>query len=144
MNAAFTIGALARQSGVGVETVRFYEREGLLPPASRRPSGYRQYSEEAVAVIRFIRRAKELGFTLREIKSLLALRTDHSATRAEVRHQAEAKIADLETRIADLQRMRSALATLVAGCHGNGPLPGCPILETLQGTRIPPMNMYKE
>ena len=135
MSATLTIGALARQSGVGIETVRFYEREGLLPPADRLPSGYRQYTAEAVAVLRFIRRAKELGFTLREIKSLLALRLDQSATRADVRLQAESKVADLDTRIADLQRMRNALALLITDCHGDGPLGGCPILETLQGAR---------
>src|ERR1041384_5413921 len=94
-----TIGEVARRAGVGVETVRFYERQGLLAEPPRRGSGYRQYDQEAVAVLRFIRRAKELGFTLREIKGLLALRLDASATRAEVRKQAEAKLADIEARI---------------------------------------------
>ena len=80
-----SIGEVARQVSVGVETVRFYERQGLLAEPQRRASGYRQYDEEAVAVLRFVRRAKELGFTLKEIKGLLALRLDTSATRAEVR-----------------------------------------------------------
>ena len=128
-----TIGEVARQAGVGVETVRFYERQGLLEEPARRASGYRQYDQEAVAVLRFIRRAKELGFTLNEIKGLLALRLDASATRAEVREQAKAKVADIEVKIADLQRMRDVLATLIKKCHGDGAATGCPILEALQG-----------
>lgn len=128
-----TIGAVARRAGVGVETVRFYERQGLLEEPQRRASGYRQYGEEDVAVLRFIRRAKELGFTLKEIKGLLALRLDASATRAEVREQARTKVADIEARIADLQRMRDALQGLITQCHGDGPTAGCPILAALQG-----------
>lgn len=127
-----TIGEVARRAEVGVETVRFYERQGLLEEPERRASGYRQYDDEAVAVLRFIRRAKELGFTLKEIKGLLALRLDASATRAEVRQQAGAKVADIEARIADLQRMRDVLAKLVKKCHGDGAASGCPILEALQ------------
>lgn len=133
MTAPLTIGRLASSAGVGVETVRFYEREGLLAPIQRRASGYRQYTEESVAVLRFIRRAKELGFTLKEIKSLLALRIDQSASRAQVRREALAKLADLETRIADLQRMQAALQRLIDKCHGSGALSGCPILEALEG-----------
>lgn len=129
-----TIGEVARKAGVGVETVRFYEREGLLDEPERRASGYRQYDPEAIAVLRFIRRAKELGFTLKEIKGLLVLRLDASATRAEVRQQAKAKVADIEARIADLQRMRDVLLNLIKKCHGDGAARGCPILDALQGT----------
>lgn len=128
-----TIGEVARQAGVGIETVRFYERQGLLEEPERRASGYRQFDQEAVAVLKFIRRAKELGFTLKEIKSLLALRMDASATKAEVREQAKAKVADIEAKIADLQRMRDVLSKLVKKCHGDGAASGCPILEALQG-----------
>ena len=128
-----TIGEVARQAEVGVETVRFYERQGLLDEPERRASGYRQYDDEAVAVLKFIRRAKELGFTLKEIKSLLVLRLDASATRAEVRQQAGAKVADIEARIADLQRMQNVLLKLIKKCHGDGAATGCPILEALQG-----------
>lgn len=128
------IGEVAKQAGVGVETVRFYEREGLLDEPERRASGYRQYDEEAVAVLRFIRRAKELGFTLKEIKSLLNLRLDTSATRADVREQAREKVADIEAKIADLQRMKDSLLKLIRKCSGHGTAKGCPILDALQGS----------
>lgn len=130
---ALSIGELARQAGIGVETVRFYERQGLLEEPERRASGYRQYDGEAVDVLRFIRRAKELGFTLKEIKALLGLRLDTSATQADVRQQAQAKVADIEGRIADLERMRKALLGLIKKCHGDGAASGCPILKSLQG-----------
>ena len=128
------IGEVAKQAGVGVETVRFYEREGLLHEPERRASGYRQYDEEAVAVLRFIRRAKELGFTLKEIKSLLNLRLDTLATRADVREQAREKVADIEAKIADLQRMKDSLQKLIRKCIGHGATKGCPILDALQGS----------
>jgi len=127
----FTVGQVARRSGVGIETVRFYERQGLLDEPERRASGYRQYGDDDVAVLRFIRRAKQLGFTLKEIKGLLALRLDGSATRSDVRAQAIAKIADIGAKIRDLQRMQDALSVLTATCHGDGPATGCPILESL-------------
>jgi Hg(II)-responsive transcriptional regulator len=128
-----TIGQLAREAGVGVETVRFYERQGLLEEPARRASGYRQYGEEVVSRLNFIRRAKELGFTLREIAELLTLRDDPDTTRADVRRRAEAKVTDIDTRIRYLQRMRDALSRLTATCHGDGPAATCPILEALNG-----------
>jgi MerR family copper efflux transcriptional regulator len=127
------IGQLARRAGIGVETVRFYEREGLLAQPARRESGYREYPEGVVARLQFIRRAKELGFTLREIKELLALSGDPDATRADLRARAEAKVADIEERVRDLLRIKGALEALTARCHGDGPLEGCPILEALAG-----------
>src|SRR5207247_2671094 len=96
-----SIGQVARLAGVGVETVRFYEREGLLEEPPRRESGYRQYGEDVVARLRFIRRAKELGFTLKEIAGLLALRVDPDTTCADVRQRARTKIADVEAKIRD-------------------------------------------
>src|SRR5262245_2271788 len=126
-----TIGQVARQAGVGVETVRFYEREGLLQEPSRRESGYRQYPEGIVARLRFIRRAKELGFSLKDIKELLALRVDPTTTCREVKAQAEAKITDIEGKIASLLRMKKALVRLTATCRGQGPTSECPILEAL-------------
>jgi MerR family mercuric resistance operon transcriptional regulator len=126
-----TIGQVARQAGVGVETVRFYERQGLLEEPSRRESGYRQYPEEVVAQLRFIKRAKELGFALKEIKELLALRVDPAITCAEVKRQTEAKIADIEGKITSLLRMKKALVRLTAVCRGQGPTSECPILDAL-------------
>lgn len=128
-----TIGQVARQAGVGVETVRFYERQGLLEEPDRKASGYRQYDDAVVARLRFIRRAKELGFSLKEIAGLLALRHDPGASRADVRRRARAKIDDVEARIRDLQRIRDVLVRLAATCHGDGPASSCPILEALDG-----------
>src|SRR5881394_2167200 len=94
-----SIGQVARRAGVGVETVRFYEREGLLEEPARKASGYRQYTGDVVARLRFIKRAKDLGFTLREIAELLALRSDPDNPCAEVRQRAQAKVADIDARI---------------------------------------------
>lgn len=126
-----SIGQVARQAGVGVETVRFYERQGLLEEPERKPSGYRQYDGGVVKRLRFIRRAKELGFTLKEVAGLLALSHDPSATRSDVRGQALAKVTDIEGKIRDLQRMKEALFEVTATCRGNGPATDCPILEAL-------------
>ena len=128
-----TIGQVAREAGVGVETIRYYEREKLLDEPARRESGYRQYGHGVIDRLRFIHRAKGLGFTLREIKELLRLHADEDATRAEVKLRAEEKIAAIEAKIADLQRMRSVLCGLVAACDGEGALDGCPIIEALTG-----------
>jgi MerR family mercuric resistance operon transcriptional regulator len=126
-----TIGQVSRHAGVGIETVRFYERQGLLEEPARRESGYRQYGEDVVARLRFIRRAKELGFSLKEIKELLALRVDPTTTCAEVRSKATAKIADVEQKIEALQRIKKALVKLTAVCRGRGPTSECPILDAL-------------
>lgn len=129
---SLTIGKVAKESGVGIETVRFYEREGLLEQPTRRLSGYRQYDPEAVARLRFIKQAQRLGFTLREIKELLALKLDPKATRKEVKDRAVAKVADIDQRIADLKRMKKALAPLIQACDGKGTLEGCPILDAIE------------
>ena len=132
-----TIGRLARRAGVGVETIRFYERKGLLEEPPRSASGYRQYPEDVVSRVRFIRRAKDLGFSLREIDELLALRVNDSVSAAEVRLRAQAKIADIEARVADLETMKGALTELTDCCSGGGAVGECPILEALEGTRGP-------
>ena len=129
-----TIGQVARLSGIGVETVRFYERENLLEKPARRGSGYRQYPEEVVRRLRFIRRAKELGFTLKEIRELLSFRDDPEASAADVKERAESKIADIEGRIRDLERTKQALLKLTEVCPGHGALVNCPIIEALDGT----------
>jgi len=129
---ALTIGKVARQAGVGVETVRFYERQGVIDEPPRRVSGYRQYPPETVARIRFVRRAKELGFTLKEIKELLLLRASTSSRCADVRQRAQVKVEDIRQRIRDLQKMENALKRLMAACSGRGPVTECPILEALE------------
>ena len=129
---SLTIGELARQAGVGVDTIRFYEREGLVPEPDRSPSsGYRQYAPQAVQRVRFIRHAKELGFTLKEVQELLDLRVEPSSTCADVRRRAQEKIAGIEQRIASLEHMRTALQGLANRCQGRGPVTECPILEEL-------------
>lgn len=127
-----TIGKLAKKCGVGVETVRFYEREGLIPQPERKPSGYRIYSAVAVNQIHFIRQAKELGFSLKEIRDLMGLRLDGEQTCEEVRSLAETKIADIEEKIALLQKMRITLGELVVACKNNKQTESCPILKAIE------------
>ena len=129
--ASLTIGQLAKRADVGVETVRFYERKALLAEPGRRPSGYRQYDEEVVDRLRFIKRAKGLGFTLNEIKELLSLRIDPSTTCADVKNRAEEKIGDIQAKIRTLQRMKKALVKVTKACSGRGGTSECPILEAL-------------
>ena len=132
-----TIGQLARRAGVGVETIRFYEREGLLAEPERRPSGYRQYHVEAVRRVRFIRHAKELGFSLKEIQELLDLRVNPTTTCADVRQRAQEKVADVAERIAALERIKATLEQLVRACRGRGPKEECPILAVLDREEAP-------
>lgn len=126
-------GELARRAGVNVETLRFYERRGLLPKPPRRESGYREYPPENVGRIRFIKRAQELGFSLGEIKELLALRVQAGTSCADVRERADQKLRDVRQKIADLKAIERALGKLTASCSGRGPLRECPILENLDG-----------
>jgi len=125
------IGELARAADVGVETIRYYERRGLLAQPPRRTSGYRQYAPRAVRRVRFIRRAQALGFTLKEIEDLLALRVDDDRSCADVRALARAKLEDIERRVAELQQMGRALERVARRCRGRGPTSECPILEIL-------------
>ncbi len=126
-----SIGQVARRAGVGIETVRFYEREGLLEEPPRRASGYRQYSEQVVKRLHFIKRAKQLGFSLKEITELLLLRVDIQTTCDEVKQRTEAKIAEVERKLVELQRMRQALLQVHSLCIGPGPTSACPMLEAL-------------
>src|SRR5437773_11834268 len=111
-----SIGRVARKGGVGVETVRFYEREGLLEEPPRRASGYREYSEQVVKRIRFIKRAQQLGFSLKEITELLMLRVDGQTPCEEVKQHTEAKIAEVERKLVSLHRMRQALLQVHSLC----------------------------
>ncbi len=126
-----TIGQVARTAGLGVETVRYYERRGLIPAPPRSGGGYRLYPADTVRRLRFIVRAKTLGFTLQEIGELLALRARPGAGCADVQAQAEAKIADIEVRLVQLQAMRRTLSELVTRCDGEGSTSECPILDAL-------------
>ena len=126
-----TISQLAKHAGVNVETVRYYERRGLLPAPLRSASGYRQYSQDDVAYLRFIRRAQTLGFSLKEIVELLALRVAPETTCEDVRKQAQHKMADVEAKIHTLNRIKGALQQLIVACSGQGPTSACPILEAL-------------
>ena len=127
-----TIGSVARQAGLGIQTVRFYEREGLIDAPPRSSSGYRAYDDKAVHRLRFIRRAQELGFTLKEIRELIALESDRDADCDQVRGIATAKLAIVEGKIADLQRMQSALQAMVDSCRGPGPIRDCALMDCLQ------------
>lgn len=128
---ALTIGRVAQSAGVAIDTIRFYEREGLLPEPRRRPSGYREYDMGTVARLRFIRRAKDLGFTLEEVRELLALSADRHGGVEGVRERAAARLHAIEERIAELQRVRDGLAELVEACPGHGAPEDCPILKAL-------------
>ena len=131
------IGELAGAAGVGVETVRYYERRGLLAEPARTPSGYRAYEHDSVIRLRFICRAKELGFTLREIEELLTLRHQPGHTCAEVSELAREKCRDLESKIRDLRRILGALRGVAEVCGGRGPASAeeCPVLAALEDDR---------
>ena len=130
-----TIGELARRTGVGVETIRFYEGEGLLARPERPLRSIRTYPQEAMDRLFFIHQAKEIGFTLREIRDLLALRDDPDADAAAVRGRAMAKLADVDDKVERLQRMRSTLRALLSHCPGRGDLGTCPIMQALSVTK---------
>ncbi|MCK5286990.1 MAG: Hg(II)-responsive transcriptional regulator [Thermodesulfovibrionia bacterium] len=127
-----TIGKLAKTANVNVETIRYYERRALIPKPRRKESGYREYSEEMVQRIQFIKHAKELGFSLKEIHELLSLKLDPKTSCSEVKNRAETKIADIEEKVKTLQRMKKALVKLTKACSGKGPVIECPILEALE------------
>ncbi len=127
-----TIGQLAKKAEVNIETIRYYERRGLIPEPPRLASGYRQYPLETVTRILFIKHAKELGFSLKEINELLTLRIDKNTTCSDVKRKAEDKISDIEEKIKSLQRMKKALAKLTKECSGRGSVSECPILEALE------------
>ena len=127
----FTIGELAKQAKVHVETLRYYERRGLIPRPRRTVSNYRVYSSENLRRVKFIKQAQGLGFSLKEIKRLLALRATPQARCADVRTYAAHKIEDIEGKILSLARMRKTLEKLIAECSGDGPVTQCPILESL-------------
>jgi MerR family transcriptional regulator, copper efflux regulator len=133
-----TIGGVAERARVHIETLRYYEGWGLVARQPRSMANYRLYPEDAVRRVRFIRRAQELGFSLKEIKELLSLRAAPEAGCAEVRAQAEVKIKDIGEKIGSLTAMKSVLAKLVAECAGEGPLTDGPILESPETKEVMP------
>jgi len=125
------VGEVARRAAVNVQTIYFYEREGLLPRPPRTASNYRMYSEDTVRRVRFIKRAQELGFALRDIKELLSLRATPGTRCAGIRQRAMAELRDIDEKIGTLQAMRNALTKLIGECAGRRPITACPILEAL-------------
>src|SRR5262245_29020903 len=128
---AMTIGTLAKRAGVNNDTIRYYERNGLIPEPLRRASGHREYGSTDVARLRFILRAKELGFTLAEIGELLSLSADRDVRG--VKRRAESRLEQVEHKIKELQRVRRGLKTLIDACPGHGDLEQCPIVAALSG-----------
>jgi MerR family copper efflux transcriptional regulator len=126
-----TIGRLAKQTGVNIDTIRYYERHGLLPEPVRRASGYREYEVADVERLRFVQRAKDLGFTLAEIGELLSLSADRDVRG--VKRRAEQRLSQVEHKIKELQRVRRGLKTLIDACPGHGDLERCPIVAALSG-----------
>jgi MerR family mercuric resistance operon transcriptional regulator len=125
------VGEVARKAGVNLQTIHYYERRGLLPKPPRSASNYRLYPADSVRRVRFVRRAQELGFTLKEIKDLLSLRAAPRTRCADVRKRAEAKVRDIDEKIRTLEAMRRALSRLIRECSSSGPATECPILEAL-------------
>jgi len=126
---AFTVARLAQAAGVGVETIRYYERRGLLAQPRRGAGTYREYDRKHVARIRFVKRAQELGFTLAEIETLLRL--DDGADRATIREIASTRLSQIRDRVRDLRRMEKALAHVLAACERHAEAPHCPIIEAI-------------
>ena len=127
------IGELAKTTGIGIDAIRFYERHGLLPEPKRRESGYRTYAVDDVRLLQFIARAKQLGFSLQEIRELLELYNARDTDVASVKAATEKKLQDVERRLAEMTRIRDGLRTLIERCPGHGSPEDCPILGALCG-----------
>lgn len=125
-------GRLAKLAGVNRETIRYYERRGLLPRPPRTVSGYRQFPDGTVRVVRFIKRAQGLGFSLREVRELLAMSVDRDSTCGDVKKTASLKFEEIEGKINQLQSMRRVLKKIIEACPGEGALSKCSILESLK------------
>lgn len=128
----FTIGQVAKKIGISRDAIRMYEQQGLIEETGRTESGYRIYTEPALARLRFIQRAKAMGFTLKEIGELLAIKRTKINTCEEVKHQAEAKLMDIEKKITELQKLKKAFKTLIITCDDKGHGQDCPLLDALE------------
>ena len=129
-----TTGQLAKETGVNIETIRYYERRGLIPEPPRRESGYREYAPKYIERILFIKRAQALGFTLKEISELLAVADGNPACK-DIRRFAEDKASDIETRIRDLKKIKTVLNDLIKKCLGKRKISDCPIIESLSQSK---------
>ena len=136
------IGEAAGASGISQRMIRHYEKIGLMPPAARRDSGYRDYDERDVHTLRFIGRARDLGFPLDDIRQLLALWQDRSRPSADVKALALARASELKRKALELDAMRGALERLAAECRGDH-RPDCPILDDLEGEPAPQENVER-
>lgn len=134
MVTALRIGEVAKQAGVNIQTLRYYERRGILPEPARSESGYRAYDHQAVQVVRFIKRAQDLGFTLHEIEDLLTLRQNERSSCGRVKTLASAKVDQIEEKLRALRKLKRALATLIETCETTGAALDCPILDALDDT----------
>ena len=132
MASQFTIGQLAKTTGVNIQTVRYYERLWLLEPCDRKPSGYRLYDGESLKRLRFIKNAQALGFTLREIAELLNLRVTSTARCGDVQRKAQAKLLQVVAKVRDLRTLARALKGLIRTCRAGQPTEQCPILTSLE------------
>ena len=128
------IGELSALSGLSIDTIRFYEKQGLIPPPRRTDTNYRMYDADTPRRLIFIRKARDLGFTLQEIGQLLALSEDGHAGAGDVKERAQAKLRDLDRKISEMKAMRLSLEKLVSTCSGDGPSYECPILAALTET----------
>ncbi len=138
MASGLTIGQLAKEVGVNIETVRYYERLHLLAPTARKPSGYRLYSDDLVRRLRFIKNAQSLGFTLHEIGELLNLRVSSAARCGDVQQKAEEKLKQVEAKVQDLQALARVLRSLIHSCKAGQPTDRCPILKSMEENRKVP------
>ena len=129
----YSIGRLAKESGVSLQAIRYYERQGLLPPMARTEAGYRIFQSDTARRIRFIKRAQELGFSLTEIKDLLSLRADRNTAQTEIRKQTETKLFDVALKIRHLRAIQASLTLLTQHCDSCGAPEDCPIPENLYG-----------
>lgn len=128
MKGALKVGKVAQLAHVNIETIRYYERQGLIPPPPRRESGYRNYPKETVDIVNFIKRAQEVGFSLKEIANLISLRTGSDTTCGDIKRLSESKILEIEGKIQSLNRMKDELVKLVSECQENRQVHECPVL----------------
>ena len=131
------IGEVARRAQLPAKTIRYYEEAGLIQPAERAGNGYRDYSEKELHRLRFIQRARSLGFSVEECRTLLSLYQDRDRSSADVKALARDHLRDIERKIAELESLRAVLSELVERCHGDH-RPDCPILDDLAGSAAQP------